>query len=57
MTLSAGIWSFACSKNSVMSEIIQITGKPAMFGKIENGHMPEKYKKINTVESRNFEEI
>ena len=52
MTLSAGVWSFACSKNSVMSEIIQITGKPAMFGKIENGHMPEKYKIY-----RNFEEI
>ena len=34
-----------------MSEIIQITGKPAMFGKIENGHMPGKYKKKKEIQS------
>ena len=53
MTLSVEIRSFVCSKNSIMSEIIQHNWKTSQSVKIENGHLTDKYK-IKKVESRKF---
>ena len=32
MTLNTEIWGFGCSETSVMSDLVQLSGKPAKFG-------------------------